>query len=214
MDKKDRWTRYFITFSVDAKRKVQAMDYRYLVSDCEGSVHVTDLMLQIGGAPAGYIPANQELLKRDRDQEDHPITRRHFNGVIRGEKTIAVPNREKVDQEKDLSKRVTGGIDFYLTPTQATSSDGVHFAHQYGQRVMAIHPALVANSELECSASKRQVTIDGAFTSQYSGKFHTCPAGFGIYHLTLLNNQGKQHGSGKLRCEVDMWLKGMGGERM
>lgn len=214
MDKKERWTRYFFTFPVNPNRKVKYIDYRFVVADCEGTVHVTDMLFQTGRMTTGYVPANKELLKRDRDQQGNPIQRRHYNGVIRGKKTIAVPNRERVSEEKDLSKRVTGGINFFLTATQKTSSDGVHFSHQYGQREMTLHPPLGANEQLEFSATKRQVKINGLDTSQYTGKFHTCPAGFGIFHVSLSDEDGELHGSGRFLCEVDMWLKGIGGERM
>lgn len=214
MDKKEIWTKYFVTLPIDKKRKVKNMDYRFLMTDCTGSVHVTDLMFQLGRMANGYIPANKELLKRDRDSQENVIRTKHYNGVIRGKRTIAVPNRARVSEEKDLSKRVTGGIDFYLSTTQATSTNGVQFAHQYGQREMIIHPVLGRDEQVVCSATKRQVIINGSRTQEYTGKFHTCPAGFGIYHLSLSNEKGEWHGSGMLRCEVDMWLKGLGGERM
>lgn len=214
MDKKEKWTKYFVTLPIDSKRKVKNMIYRFLMNDCTGSIYVTDLLFQLGRMANGYIPANKELLIRDQDTFGNVIRTKHYNGVIRGERTIAVPNRAKVSEEKDLSKRVTGGIDFYLTTTQATSTDGIKFSHQYGQRVMIIHPVLDSDEQVVCSATKRQVAINEAHTQDYTGKFHTCPAGFGIYHIALSNVKGEKHGSGLLRCEVDMWLKGLGGERM
>lgn len=214
MDKKDIWTKYFFTFPVNPERKVKLIDYQFVVADCKGTVHVTDLQFQIGRMATGHIPANKELLKRGRDLQANPIERRHYNGVIRGKKTIAVPNREKVSSEIDFSKRVTGGIDFSLTTTQKTSNDGVYFSHQYGQREMIVHPSLSAGDQVLFSATKRQVRINGIDTTKYTGKFHTCPAGFGIYHVSLTNEQKELHGSGQLLCEVDMWLKGIGGERL
>lgn len=214
MDKKEKWTKYFVTLPVDSKRKVKNMDYRLLMTDCTGSIYVTDLLFQLGRMASGYIPANKELLKRDQDLLGNVIQTKHYNGVIRGKRTIAVPNRAKVSDEKDLSKRVTGGIDFYLSTTQATSTNGMQISHQYRQRDMIIHPALSSDEQIVCSAIKRQVTINGVQTQEYTGKFHTCPAGFGIYHLALSDKKGEWHGSGIVRCEVDMWLKGLGGERM
>lgn len=214
MDKKEIWTRYFVAFPVDTKRKVKHMDYRFIVRDCEGQVRVTDLLFQLGKMTTGFVPANKEFLKRDRNIEGNLIQQRHYNGVIRGKNTIAVPNREKVSEEKDLSKRVTGGINFYLTTTQPISADGTRFSHQHEQREMVLHSPLTANAQLEFSATKRQVKVNGIDTNQYQGKFHTCPAGFGIYHVSLTNQAGKLHGSGRLLCEVDMWMKGIGGERM
>lgn len=214
MKKKDFWTRYFFTFPVQSKRKVEKMDVRLVLTDCEGTVYMTDLMFQAGKMPAGYVPATREFLKRDRDQSEQIIQKRHYNGVIRGEKTIAIPNRAKVDEEKDWTQRVTGGIDFYLTATKAIGKEGVQFSHQYSQREMKLYIPLKANDQLEFSATKRQVNINGEPTIDFTGLFHTCPAGFGIFQVSLLDPIEKKRGAGKLCAEVDMWLKGVGGERM
>ncbi|WP_142504538.1 hypothetical protein [Melghirimyces algeriensis] len=214
MDKKEKWTRYFHTFLVDPKRKVTHIDYQWQISDCLGTVWVTDLQFQPGRMATGYLTANRELLKRNRDAEGKPIRRAVYNGVIRGHKTIAVPNRAKISEDPEFSKRVTGGIDFQLTATQSLGKDGVHFSHQHGQRPFTFSLPLRADERLDVQATKRQVTLNGLSTRQYQGHFHTCPAGFGVFQVELRNRDEEPHGSGRLICEVDLWLKGIGGEQM
>ncbi|TCW39154.1 hypothetical protein EDC32_102400 [Laceyella sacchari] len=214
MDKKEFWTRYFFTFQVTPNRKVTRIDYRFVMNDCEGTAWLTDLMLQIGRAATGYVPANKEFLQRERDGAGTVIRRKHYNGVIRGKRKIAVPNREEVGREKDLAKRVTGGVDFHLVLTRNTPREGIRFAHQHGQRQLIVSPPLSAGDQVTLSATKRRVEINEQITHEYSGNFHTCPAGFGIYQVELDDERGAERGAGQLVCEVDMWLKGRGGERL
>lgn len=212
MGKNEFWTRYLATVRPkDRKRKVKSIDLSIVVADAEGTLYLTDIQLQEAEIASAHVPANREMLARDRDAQGNPLRKRHFNAVIRGKETIAVPNRENVSHEKDFEKRVTGGMDFLLTATQDMPNGGVQFSHQYRQRTFLLDAELKQGEQLEFSATNRRVTVDGRPT-KYSGNYHTCPRGFGIYNVAL--TKGEKNGSGMLLCEVDMWILGQGGERL
>lgn len=207
--------RYLATVEVAEGKKVSSIEIRLVVEDMQGTFWFTDLMFQEGRWATGQLPATQEMLKRERDAGGNPIQYRHFNVVVRGAKIIAVPNRASVYEETDITKRVTGGMDFTFWPTQALPSGALRFSHQYRTRTFQLKEPLKAGDEFRFWASRLKVQINGQDTRNYSGFYHTIPAGFGRFNVEMIDPvTDEPMGSGYLLCEVETWLLGVGGRRM
>lgn len=212
------WPRYFGTvYSKDSKQKrVSEVDFKFILEDATGTIHVTDLQLQEASSISGFVPANQEMLKREKDSSGNPILKRHFNAVIRGEKAIGVPNRALPSDEQYLQDRVTGGMDFTFHPTQ-DAPPGLHFAHYFETRTFDLQDALNVGDVFELKATTRTIAVNSAATKNYEGYFLLVPAILGKYNVAVQNKtdaKGDFHGSGYLLCEADTWVTGKGGERM
>lgn len=201
------WKRYFAV--VKPKKHVQTLEIRFIVADVETELRITDIMLQDGTHLTGYVPANIEILKREPG-----VTFRHFNIVIRGRATVTVFNRAPVDQD-DVTKRVTGGLDYTIRPLQDLPAGALRLNHLYKTRTFKLNKELEAGDELYFSASKQQVEINGVPTTDWEGHYHTIPAGYGRYETELVDPATEEPGGAAyVLFEVDTWLKGVGGERM
>lgn len=208
--KGELWTRYFRSFDIQPDKKVQEIDVRMVVEDCEGKINFSDLQLQGGMPGTGHMIANQELLSRETIAGNR-ITKRHFNAVIRGAKVIGIPNRALPDEERHLEDRVTGGMDYTLLASSHLAAEGVSFSHFHRTRTFVLKHPLRAGSRLEFKATTRHIAVDSQPTSQFTGFYHTIPGMFGKFHVDLKTERDKEEewtGSGYLLCEVDTWLKG------
>lgn len=201
------WKRYFTVLK--PKKHIQAIEVRFIVQDVEAEMRITDIILQDGIHPTGYVPANIEMLKREPG-----ITSRHFNTVVRGRAIVTVFNRAPVDQD-DIIKRVTGGLDYTIRPLWDLPAGAVRLYHFYRTRTFKLNRELKAGDELYFSATKRMTTINGVPTAEWEGHYHTIPAGFGRYEIEMVDPQTEEpNGAAYVLFEVDTWLKGIGGERM
>ncbi|WP_228378980.1 MULTISPECIES: hypothetical protein [Thermoanaerobacter] len=209
------WKQYFAV--VKPKKHVQTLEIRFIVADVETELRITDIMLQDGAFLTGYVPTSKEMLKREPG-----IVYRHFNAVVRGNAIVAVPNRAAVDQD-DITKRVTGGLDYTIRPLQDLPAGALRLNHLYKTRTFKLNKELKAGDELYFSASKRQVEINGVPTTDWEGFYHTIPAGFGRYEIEMIDpatedefnpEVAKPIGAAYVLFEVDTWLKGLGGERL
>ncbi len=205
MPKHTDFTRYFYTVEPEANKKVKSIDFKLVARDFEGRIHVTDIMLQEGRMPSGYVPANKEMLKRERDANGNIVAKRHFNAVIRRKKNLGVFNRARVSEEGDLSARVTGGLDYTLNVSKDSS---LSLSTLYGTRKFTLKDPLKKGDLFEFHATSRVVKINGVAKRNYSGTYHLIPGVLGLYTIDL------GQGAGHLLLEVDTWLKGIGGEKL
>lgn len=210
MISKENFTRYNYTFrprKIKEGKKVKSISFSLVGNDFEGSYHATDLQLQEGGIVSGHVPANKEMLKRERDDQDNLIKKRHFNAVIRGKQNIGIFNRERQSQGADhLLDRVTGGLDYTFNTTDQVNS--LILKQLYGTRFYQLHDVLNNGDLFKFHATSLTVNINGSTTRNYSGYYHLIPAVLGLY---TVDTGG---GAGYLVCEADTWLKGSGGERL
>lgn len=201
------WKRYFAGFS--PKKRVVSAEVRFIVQDVEADIRITDIMLQDGIRLTGYVPANIEILKREPG-----VTFRHFNIVIRGKAAVTVFNRAPVDKD-DITKRVTGGLDYTIRTLWGLPAGAVRLYHFYRTRTFKLNRELKAGDELYFSATKRMVAINGIPTTDWEGHYHTIPAGYGRYEIEFMEPETEEpKGAAYVLFEVDTWLKGIGGERM
>ena len=62
--------------------RVMSVTVKPTVTNCSGTIWVTDLMLQEGPALTGYVPHTESRLKED--------TKVWFNGVVRSKETVII----------------------------------------------------------------------------------------------------------------------------
>ncbi|WP_096190135.1 hypothetical protein [Evansella halocellulosilytica] len=208
-----KFTKYVGSIELSPDKNVKDVTLKLVGDHFRGSVYITDVMFQSGHFSTGYLPANDEMLKRERDADGSPIENRHFNVIIRGDKEVVVPNRKMNETSSELSQRVTGGMDFTFYPTQDVQENGLMFSHQYETRRFNLQDSLKENDVFEFKSSKRQVMINGEGNVDYEGMFQTIPAGFGFFRVQVKGTNGRP-GSGVLLCEPDQWLLGKGGARL
>ena len=197
---------YIGTVQAIAGKKVDHIDIIVKAEDVTGDINLTDLQFQDGMWSTGYVPASEEMLKRETDGPGIVILTRHTNVVIRGKKTINVPNWSSGDTEQILQNRVTGGMGFKFEATSAVPGNVLQYSHEYRTRTFILHEPLNPGDVFDFYAHTRTVTINGVKTGNYFGFYHTCPGRMGRFNVEAT--------TGLLLCEPDAWLKGIGGERM
>ena len=74
--------RFVEVISKKEDKRVVNITARPIVTDCEGDIWFTDLMLQEGDMLSGYTPHTKGLLK---ESENDPVW---FNGIVRSEETV------------------------------------------------------------------------------------------------------------------------------
>lgn len=210
------WSRYFGSIQVEPGKNVRQVKVTFIAEDTTGIIRCTDLQLQAGATGTGYMPAYREFLKRERDGDGTIVRKRHFNVVIRGKKTIAVPNRALPRNEAHLKDRVTGGMDFTFRPSQETSPT-LYVSNDVETRRFYLFDPLQSGDIFEYKATDRTIRTNGEATANVDGPYQTVPAVLGKYIVAVPNTEdqdGEYHGSGYLLCEADTWLKGKGGAYM
>lgn len=210
--KRNEFTRFFKTVNFDRKnRAIEKMDVRLVAKDFEGTLHATDLQLQEGRKPTGYMPASREFYKYERNEVGEQVKVRHFNGILRRDKTIVIPNRARLDimsdDKEQLLDRVTCGLDLTFNITQDMKPGALEFAYLNGTRAYNINERLNNGDEYKHHASTRKTTKNGRFVSGYYGPYQIIPRGFGRYDT-------KVNGSTYLLAEVEQRVYNKGGRRM
>ena len=120
------------------------------LSDCSGSFYITDLQLQEGPQRTGYAPHTEGFLAKyqEDDTDKDPVW---FNGVIRGEQTVIIPNRGDV----------SAPLDIHMYPTSDLSEGEIEISHGSGGQRAAFPFAVDKDSDLALLASTRECTLDG-----------------------------------------------------
>lgn len=202
----EKFTRYFYTVeNPDQNKKVKSVDLKLAAQDFSGRIYVTDLMLQEGRMPSGHVPANKEMLKRERDPLGNVVERRHFNAVVRRKQNLGVFNRARVSEEGDLQDRVTGGLNYTVN---VSKNAALVLSTLYGTRKFTLHSSLNNGDLFEFHAIEKQVKLNGSKTGNYTGFFHLIPGVLGLFTADL------GQGAGHMLLEADTWLKGSGGEKL
>lgn len=194
-----KWTRYYKTFQPTKGKKVDKLECKIVAEDFSGTIWFTDLMLQDGAMLTGHIPNTREMHLRRRDDSGDIIPKQHFNAVIRGQKSIVIPNRGTI----------TTAIDFTLYPKDSMPEWTVGFSHGWRTRTFVIGDALSEGDVYEFHASTRWVALNGQRTYNYAGFYHQCPAGDAKFNVDLPDKK-----SARLLVELEEWVLGIGGERL
>lgn len=128
----DEWTRYVYTFDTNKDKKVEKVDFDFVMEDMGGELNITDLQFQEGKMVSSHIPHTSEILApvsfnidetsflntvtnwkvKGPDPVIHQnVTNRFYNIVGRGHQVISIPN---VFHEDYTFPIVTSGLDITL----------------------------------------------------------------------------------------------------
>ena len=127
------------------KRVVNIM-VRPFVTDCEGTVWFTDLMLQEGDMLSGYTVSTDVCLK---ESENAPVW---FNGVVRSEETIILLNLGGT----------SAGLDIHLYPKKDMEGGTVTLAQGVGGQKATFPNAMYAGDDVALLASTRECKRNGS----------------------------------------------------
>jgi hypothetical protein len=137
--------RFVEIISKKESKRVVSVTVRPFVTDCEGAVWFTDLMLQEGDMLSGYTPHTEISLT---EAENDPVW---FNGVVRSQETVILANLGGT----------SAGLDIHIYPKQAMAAGSVTLAQGAGGQKVLFPAALAKDADLALLASTRECTLNG-----------------------------------------------------
>ena len=180
----------FIRFTETIKKKqnkrIVSVTVRPQVSDCEGKVYFTDLMLQEGDRLSGYAHNTEEMLKKYQTGDEYAVTgRRFFNGIVRGNASLIIFNLGKT----------SAGLDWKVYPNQNMAAKSITFATGEGAHKAVFKTYASAGDELSLLASSRQCLKNGVPAAK-DGFFQYCAACDSKHPVTVEDKK-----SARVYCE-------------
>lgn len=161
------FTRFTETITKKEDKRVVSITLKPTVTDCEGTVWFTDLMLQEGAMLSGYV-INTETLQKTYDTDDeYAVTgKRFFNGLVRGSATCIIFNLGKT----------SNGLDWKIYPNQDMTAGSVSLGLGAGAHKATFTDSVSAGDELSLLASSRECLKNGSATDK-DGFFQYSAAG-------------------------------------
>lgn len=208
---KDR--QLLLVIPTDKTKRVSQLQCKAILEDITGELNITDFMFQDGMKYIGHISYTKEMLLKLREY-NLPAAPKYFNAVIRGRKTIVIPNRGehlKVDLDAPV---VTAPIDFTLWAKQVIEA-GLQFSHFYRTRIFTYLNSLAGEDKLEFLAIAWQVKHNDVLKTKlvdYDGLYHECPAGDSRFNIDLISEEATERPQPSARVLIDIqeWEKDKG----
>ena len=142
------------------------MTVRPTVTDCEGAVYFTDLMIQEGNRLSGYSHNTAEMLKKYQTGDEYSVTdKRFYNGIVRGSAALIIFNLGQT----------SAGIDWTVYPNQDMAEGSITLALGEGAHKAVFKSDARAGDELSLLASSRRCLKNGA-PAEKDGFFQYCAA--------------------------------------
>lgn len=160
----------FIRFTETIKKKrnnrIVSVTVRPMVTDCEGAVYFTDLMIQEGNRLSGYSHNTAEMLKKYQTGDEYAVTdKRFYNGIVRGSAALIIFNLGQT----------SAGIDWKVYPNQDMAEGSITLALGEGAHKAVFKSDARAGDELSLLASSRRCLKNGA-PAEKDGFFQYCAA--------------------------------------
>lgn len=133
------------------EKRVVSVTVKPTVTDCSGTIWLTDLQLQEGSALTGYTPHTEILLEKFREDGEikAPVW---YNGVVRSEETVVLFNLGST----------SAGLDVHIYPKSAMVAGSVQLCQGVGGQRVSFPNALAAEDDLALLASTRECTRNGS----------------------------------------------------
>lgn len=133
------------------KKRVVSVTVKPTLTDCSGTLWITDLMLQEGMPVTGYTPQTKDgyLAKWSGDAENESFA--WYNGIVRSEATVILFNLGNT----------SAGLDIHLYPKSSLAAGSVSFFQGVGGQRVSFPNALKAEDDLALLASTRECTKNG-----------------------------------------------------
>lgn len=151
--------RFVEVISKKENKRVVNVTVRPFVTDCNGDVWFTDLMLQEGDMLSGYTVNTAEPMLEEYDTaDDYSVSgKRFFNGIVRGSATCVIFNLGKT----------SAGLDYKIYPLQDMAAGSISIGTGSGAHKAVFKNAVSAGDELVLSASERKCLKNGSATPKY-----------------------------------------------
>lgn len=133
------------------EKRVVSVTVKPTLTDCSGTLWITDLMLQEGMPVTGYTPQTKDgyLAKWDGDEENESLV--WYNGVVRSEETVILFNLGGT----------SAGLDIHLYPKSDMAAGSVSFCQGAGGQQVSFHDAMSAEDDVTLLADSRVCTRNG-----------------------------------------------------
>ena len=133
------------------EKRVLSVTVKPTLTDCFGTLWITDLMLQEGMPVTGYTPQTQDgyLAKWSGDAENESFA--WYNGIVRSEATVILFNLGST----------SAGLDIHLYPKSNLAAGSVSLSQGIGGQKVPFPNALKAEDALALLASTRECTKNG-----------------------------------------------------
>ena len=177
------------------EKRVVSITVKPTVTDCSGTIWMTDLQLQEGSALTGYEPHTEIMLEKFRENGEikAPVW---YNGVVRSEETVVLFNLGST----------SAGLDVHIYPKSAMAAGSVQLCQGVGGQRVSFPNAIAAEDDLALLASTRECTKNGA--AEKKEGFYQYSAAWDSKHKVTLE-------SGKTaRVLFEMQEMQDGGERL
>ena len=161
------FTRFSETIDKKQKKRVVNITVKPMVTDCEGTIWITDMMLQEGDRLSGYVIHTEKALKKYDTGDEYAVSgKRFYNGIVRGSATCIIFNLGKT----------TTGLDWKITPKQDMAAGSISLALGEGAHKATFTDAAATGDELSLLASTRECLKNGVAASK-DGFFQYSAAG-------------------------------------
>lgn len=170
------FTRFSGTIDKKQKKRVVNITVKPTVTNCEGTIWITDLMLQEGDRLSGYVIHTEKVLKNySTTGDEYAVSgKRFYNGIVRGSATCIIFNLG----------RTAAGLDWKITPNQDMAAGSISLALGAGAHKVTFTDAVSAGDELSLLASTRECLKNGAAASK-DGFFQYSAAGDSKHPVTV-----------------------------
>lgn len=170
------FTRLAGLFRPQKSKRINHIDMKFVWGKCAGTVQITDVMLQEGWYVTAHLSNTKELLLKMRDGETIRPPR-FFNAVIRGNKTIVLPNLNET----------TTGLD-YIIYTYGNVSE-LKLSHYPHARQTIIKDALINKDVYKFQASTRHISKNDVLTHNIQGLFHHIAGGDTRFNIDSVDEE-------------------------
>ncbi len=150
--------------------RVVSITLTLTISNCTGTIWFTDIMLQEGKVLTGYSPKTETFLKKSANGDVW------FNGVIRSENTIILPNLGGT----------SAGLDVKIMPKTTLEKDTLALAQGVGGQKVKFPNQIKKDDELALLSSTRNCTKNG--TAEPKEGFYQYTAAWDSKHIVSIPN--------------------------
>ncbi|MDW7651324.1 MAG: hypothetical protein SCM57_08320 [Bacillota bacterium] len=208
--------RYFYRFEPEEGKKVDSIEIRATISDAVGSFSFTDIMLQEGRHLTGYSQDTREMLQKLRE-DSSPAQPKHYNAVVRGTKTLIIPNRGAYWAVEPDAVIVPTALDFQIKHKENLPR-GIALGQDRLTRLFYLPGMLQGNDTLEVVGTEAKVLKNGV-PAQFRGQFLYAAWGNPRFPVTLQGLEEEQEAlrpepSARVFIELQEWQLAEGGKRI
>lgn len=135
--------------------RVVSIDVIPTITDCSGTLWITDLQIQEGSVLSGYAPHTEKMLNKYRSGEEikPPVW---FNGIVRSNETIILCNMGEIST----------GLDINVYPKSDMAAGTIELAQGVGGQKVVFPVAVKKDDDLALYASTRECTKNGVPTKK------------------------------------------------